>query len=64
MAGKCRKKGGKDMTKQDYERLQNLFDKKLRQGRLSNKEEAYNNGVLCCKSILSSFYHTMNGGGK
>lgn len=52
------------MTKQDYERLQNLFDKKLRQGRLSNKEEAYNNGVLCCKSILSSFYHTMNGGGK
>ena len=46
------------MTKSEYEKLQDLFSKKITKceylGR--NKEGAYRDGILACKSILKTVY--------
>ena len=49
------------MTHNEYAYLQERMSKKLKKGLLSNKEEAYNNGVLACKSILNEFYKVVKG---
>lgn len=54
------------MTKQEYEYIQDRFTKKLydsiyRNSVGYNKEEAYREGVLACKSVLSEIFHQNNG---
>ena len=44
------------MTLYEYQILQDRLSAKLIKGRSTNKEEAYNNGVLACKSILKEIY--------
>ena len=43
------------LTEYEYDYLQSRFDNKLKTD-ITNKAQAYNSGVLACKSILSSFY--------
>lgn len=50
------------MTKQEYEYIQDRFTKKLydniyRNSACYNKDEAYREGVLACKSILSEIFN-------
>ena len=47
------------MTKQEYEVLQERFTRKLKKYRgsyPSNKEAAYNEAILACKSILKEVF--------
>lgn len=48
------------MTYKEYQSIQDRFTKKLSYsaGYLSNKETAYNEGILACKSILKEIYKT------
>ena len=49
------------MTEQEYQDLQKQFSKKLIPHKWPTKtEEAYNDAVLACKSILHSFYQHQN----
>lgn len=47
------------MTEQEYQDLQKQFSKKIILWP-TNKEEAYNNGIRSCKSILHCFYQNQN----
>ena len=51
------------MDRYEYERLQAAFSSKLKNHdkwwAMTNKEEAYNNGVLACKSILKSVFEEL-----
>lgn len=45
------------MTKQDYDELQERMSRKLKkQWYNTNKETAYNEGILTCKSILKEIF--------
>ena len=49
------------MTITEYIALQELFSNKLHDDRMANnREQAYNEGIHACKSILSRFYRTNN----
>lgn len=49
------------MTEAEYIALQRLFSNKVLDKRLvNNREQAYNEGILTCKSILRRFYRTKN----
>lgn len=48
------------MTQRDYDILQTAFSKKLITNFPTNKESAFNNGVLACKSILKEIYNDSN----
>ena len=49
------------MTEREYQILQQQFSKKIIPHKWpTNKEDAYNEGVLACKSILHSFYQNQN----
>lgn len=49
------------MTEKEYRELQDRLTKKLQErsrfGYTGNKRQAYEDGILACKSILSDFYH-------
>ena len=44
------------MTFSEYSYLQNRLSKKLKKPPRTNKESAYNDGVLACKSILKEIF--------
>lgn len=45
------------MTKKEYDELQERMTRKLKDRKHStNKEEAYNEGIFVCKSILKDFF--------
>ena len=46
------------MTLQEYKVLQDRFSAKLKNhnGRSTNRESEYNNGILACKSILKEIF--------
>ena len=44
------------MTRQNYDILQEKFSKMLISNRPTNKEFAFNSGVLACESILKEIY--------
>lgn len=46
------------MTLQEYKMLQDRFSAKLKNhnGRSTNRESEYNDGILACKSILKEIF--------
>lgn len=52
------------MTDKEYQQLQDALTRKLKnhKGYSSNKETAYNDGILVAKSIIKSFYEHQKGG--
>lgn len=50
------------MNKNEYEYLQNRFSAKMKnhRGYSTNKETAYNEGILACKSILKEIFERDN----
>lgn len=44
------------MTFSEYSYLQDRLSKKLKKPPCTNKESAYNDGVLACKSILKDVF--------
>lgn len=50
------------MTKEEYDELQNRLSSKLKNHRsyCTNKEQAFNEGILAAKSIVSELYKRSN----